>query len=209
MRQESRNSSERNSSVSDKPIQPAMLQYSGRPHVEAEVVSPTLCGWAHEVVPGEAGGRGSIYLGPLQSCDGSEPGTLEQLRAAGVGAIVNCTMYAANAFEGQGIEYRRIAVRDEADAGLLVFMLGAANFIEARVARGCSVLVHCENCVSRSASIVMAHQIRFGAPERSTREAVYVAVKSVRQVVDPNPGFWEQLADFEKVCAGPHNATFT
>ena len=213
-----------------------LATYAGRPDVPARSVMPTLNEWAHEVVPPlPSSGRGSVFLGPRQACDGStgRASTLAALRDAGVRAIVNCTMGVPNAFEGgeedegdggcEGdLEYCRVAVRDTGAAELLPFMRGCALFVERHLAAGRSVLVHCERGVSRSASIVLAHQMRFGSissscsssssvtgqqqqqqqrrRRRPTRDEAYVAVKSVRQCASPNHGFWGQLAEFARAC---------
>ena len=179
--------------------------------------------------------RGAVFLGPRQACDGLAPGTREALRTAGICAIVNCTMDVPNTYEqGQptahqgatdavleSIEYCRVAVRDTNAADLLIYMRGASTFMERHIAAGRSVLVHCERGVSRSASIVIAHQVRFGTAGAAvgaaagaatavgmgmSRDEAYVAVKTVRQCADPNAGFWAQLATFERACAEEREA---
>ena len=173
-----------------------MIQYGGRPHIPAScVLLPTLCGSAHCIIP-TRGSRGALFLGPEQAAVGA--GTLDQLRASGVSAILNCSRNIPNAHAAAGVLYARVALSDSMGANLLEWMRPAVQWIECNLAEGRSVLVHCQMGVSRSASIVIAHQMLVGG---MTRDDAYAAVKTIRQCIDPNAGFWAQLAELGEAGA--------
>lgn len=166
--------------------------------------SSLLSGCAHKVVAGSVAStssttRGSIYLGPKESCITSDTrGVYEELLEHGIGAIVNCTVNLPCVFESrEGIQYHRVAVHDDPTQDLLVHMLSTAKFMEKYLSSGISVLVHCEMGRSRSASIVIAHQIAFAC---CTRDVAYLNLKSIRQITEPNQGFWQQLHRFQEQC---------
>lgn len=68
--------------------------------------------------------------------------------------------------------------------------------IQAIIADGGRVLVHCVAGVSRSASICLAYLTKYKC--RSLRDA-YHLMASKRPMVRPNLGFWRQLIAFEQV----------
>uniref|UniRef100_A0A915ACP4 Protein-tyrosine-phosphatase n=1 Tax=Parascaris univalens TaxID=6257 RepID=A0A915ACP4_PARUN len=67
--------------------------------------------------------------------------------------------------------------------------------IQAIIADGGQVLVHCVAGVSRSASICLAYLTKYKC--RSLRDA-YHLMASKRPMVRPNLGFWRQLIAFEQ-----------
>ena len=75
----------------------------------------------------------------------------------------------------------------------MVYLEGATTFLDAMLATG-SVLVRCEQGMSRSATILMAYLMRFHG---MTRNEAYVACKTKRPIVNPNEGFWKQLEAYK------------
>ncbi|MCP9261177.1 Dual specificity protein phosphatase 14 [Dirofilaria immitis] len=73
-------------------------------------------------------------------------------------------------------------------------LLGWA-IIEAVIANGGAVLVHCIAGVSRSATICLAFLTKYRC--QSLRDA-YFLMLSKRPLVRPNIGFWKQLIQFEQ-----------
>eukprot|EP00455_Lapot_gusevi_P038253 TRINITY_DN4285_c0_g1_i2.p2 TRINITY_DN4285_c0_g1~~TRINITY_DN4285_c0_g1_i2.p2 ORF type:complete len:195 (-),score=0.28 TRINITY_DN4285_c0_g1_i2:270-854(-) len=73
------------------------------------------------------------------------------------------------------------------------------KFIENGLASGYSVLVHCQQGVSRSATIVIAYLMK--TKNWSLIEA-YSHLRRIRSQVKPNEGFLRQLARWEKVLKG-------
>jgi protein-tyrosine phosphatase len=132
-----------------------------------------------------------IYVGPHLA---ASPEAFDSLEQAGITAIVNCTTRIPCHFRDQGIKYSQIAIYDEAMADILTYLQGATTFLHAILANGGSVLVHCEQGISRSASVVLAYYMRF---HHMTRDQAYVEVKRRRPKINPNPGFWKQLETFE------------
>jgi hypothetical protein len=168
------------------------VKYSKRPEVSVEkCVEPTLFHFAHDIVSttDEADGRHIIYLGPKSA---ASQRAYEALREAGIVAIVNCTNRVP-CFHRSTIKYCQIPINDEETADILTYLEGATTFLHAMLQQG-SVLVHCEQGMSRSASVVMAYLMRFHG---MTRDEAYVTCKSKRKMVNPNEGFWRQLEQYE------------
>jgi dual specificity phosphatase 12 len=155
-----------------------------------DYVEPTLFGCAHMVYQNEKT-EARLYVGPQLA---ASPEAFDSLVQAGVTAIVNCTRRIPCHFRDQGMKYCRIAIYDEAEADILTYLQGATTFLNAILTDGGSVLVHCEQGISRSASVVLAYFMRF---HQMTRDQAYVEVKRRRPKINPNPGFWKQLEAFE------------
>lgn len=170
------------------------ITYTKRPQVAEDspaYVEPTLAGCAHRVFCGQehtGGGCGDIYLGPEGAAN-----CWEALEAAKIGGIVNCTPRVPNRFQGR-IQYCTVAVNDECGADILAFLDGASEFL-ALVENGINILVHCQMGISRSSTVVIAYLIRFW---KMTRDEAYLHVKARRPKASPNPGFWDQLKEFEE-----------
>jgi protein-tyrosine phosphatase len=58
-----------------------------------------------------------------------------------------------------------------------------------------NVLVHCYKGASRSASIVIAYQLKY---EKRTLDNIYQDLKEKRPVVNLNRSFWKSLSEFEQ-----------
>jgi len=161
-------------------------------------VEPTLAGCAHLIAQqSEVHSEppmGNLYLGPQSA---AEPGALNALLEAKIGGIVNCTNRVPCHFRDDGIQYCVVAVNDESGADILTYLAGATTFLNSLLSKGCSVLVHCQMGVSRSATVVIAYLIRYW---NMTRDEAYIHVKSKRPQTSPNPGFWDQLHKFEAQC---------
>ena len=152
---------------------------------------------AHSPVPSEVMPR--LWLGNSacsRDCD--------VLRKRGITAILNCTTELPNFFDGKStassmsmsVRYRRISVADNASANLLPHFESASEFITGAMHRGRgAVMVHCEQGVSRSATVVIAHLMR---TQGLTLEQATAKVAKVR-FIQPNETFLEQLCQYERV----------
>ena len=169
------------------------VRYSGRPEVpidERAVGEEVLSGHAHEIVPG-------LYLGSHHAVGSLAMGPA--LAKLGVTAILNCTTdkeVPCLFQEKVGTlccEYARVGIHDNDTAQIVPYLEGGANFIARHIETG-KVIVHCMRGVSRSASLVMAFLIQHRG---MTRDQAYILTKQKRPVVNPNPGFWRQLGQFE------------
>ncbi len=90
--------------------------------------------------------------------------------------------------------YKHVQADDVPSFNLLKYFDVAAEFIEAALASGDTVFVHCAAGISRSVTLVLAYFIRF--EDMRVGEA-YNLVKSRRHFVNPNPGFMKQLREYE------------
>lgn len=150
---------------------------------------------------GEAGLDGLAHCIALElwlGCEDAALRPLSELQALGIGAVVNCTSEgdggAPCLHAAEGIEYWRVAVHDTGSADILSHLSRTADWITARRERGTAVLVHSQEGVSRSATVIIAALMH---AEGLGRDAAYLRTKEARRVAEPNHGFWVQLAQFE------------
>ncbi|PAV20869.1 phosphatases II [Pyrrhoderma noxium] len=93
-----------------------------------------------------------------------------------------------------GFRHIRIPVKDVDYADLLIHLPRACEFIHQALKEGGIVLVHCEQGLSRSATVVAAY-LMFSRRISST-DALEI-IRRAREQVWPNPGFHQQLVLFE------------
>ncbi|KAJ6453211.1 DSPc-domain-containing protein [Mycena vitilis] len=98
-----------------------------------------------------------------------------------------------------GFACHRIDLEDRAGAALQPHLAGACDYIAHALGRGESVLVHCQQGVSRSAAIVIAYLIR---EQGLSYDAAAALVRQRRRCIKPNSGFVRTLREWEKECAG-------
>ncbi|TTU11748.1 Dual specificity phosphatase 28 [Bagarius yarrelli] len=89
----------------------------------------------------------------------------------------------------------RVPVYDDPNEDLHAHFDRCADVILREAARGGRTVVYCKNGRSRSATICIAFLMKHQS--LSLSEA-YKVVKSARSVVEPNPGFWAQLKQYEQ-----------
>ena len=87
------------------------------------------------------------------------------------------------------LDYKYIPMDDSPSQDLLSNLPEALDFIQTQLEQGHTVLVHCAAGISRSASVVIAYLMSHGM----SLEQAYGYVKSRRPIVQPNPGFMQQL----------------
>jgi Dual specificity phosphatase, catalytic domain len=192
------------SAVADASGSTSIVEYPKIPSYVLAYREPVLCGCAHRVFEGKEFTTheehdsivGDIYLG---SQTAASPSRWEELRDLRIGGIVNCTNSSPCHFrEEKGMRYCRVPVNDECEADILTFLDGATWFLhQALCQHRTNVLVHCQQGISRSATVVMAFLIRYYS---MTRDEAFLHVKSWRPIVCPNPGFWRQLEQYEDQC---------
>nr|XP_016852984.1 PREDICTED: dual specificity protein phosphatase 15 [Anolis carolinensis] len=93
-----------------------------------------------------------------------------------------------------GITYLRIVLPDTPEANIKKHFKKCILFIHSCRLRGGNCLVHCLAGISRSTTLVLAYIMT--VTQASWREALQ-AVKAVRPVANPNPGFRQQLEKYE------------
>jgi protein-tyrosine phosphatase len=96
--------------------------------------------------------------------------------------------------------YRRIELADEVHVPISEHFKEAFTFLGEALSNKKRVLVHCQEGISRSSTIVIAFLMyrshRNGHKPLSLHDA-YQWVKSMRKQIFPNLGFWKQLSNFE------------
>lgn len=117
--------------------------------------------------------------------------------------IVNATHNLQNHHEhDRALRYLRVPVDDALNADLLQHLDAAVDWIETALADPYSqdaVLVHCQQGVSRSASVVLAFLMRArGHSLQSAMDYVHA-----RRFIRPNEAFLEQLAKYEAKLRNP------
>ncbi|XP_060089167.1 dual specificity protein phosphatase 15 [Heteronotia binoei] len=94
-----------------------------------------------------------------------------------------------------GITYFRIALPDMPEANIKKHFKECIHFIHSCRLRGGNCLVHCLAGISRSTTIVLVYVM--AVTQLNWHEALE-AVKAVRPVANPNPGFRQQLEEYGK-----------
>ena len=159
--------------------------------------STALSGFAHKIKDGSTL-TGSIFLGQ-QEASAQKIDCLKQLN---ITAIVNCTPSLPCCYPDE-LDYCSVPVNDEIGAVILPYLWGSTAFIHDHLlgirssnedGKGGSVLVHCQQGISRSSTVVIAYLIRY---DNKTLEEALISVKSQRCIAQPNLGFWKQLKEFE------------
>ena len=96
--------------------------------------------------------------------------------------------------ERDGFRCLRISILDAPTADLRPHLEGACEFINSALQAGSNVLVHCQQGVSRSPSIVIAYLIHnLGM----SYDQAFSLVKKQRVCIRPNPGFVDVLRAWE------------
>lgn len=128
--------------------------------------------------------------------DGMWAAEHDMLRARNITAI--CALGAENDGYPEppaDVIRHHIAIHDYHYEPIKVHFEQATQFIHDQLAKpGGRVLVHCAAGVSRSATICMAYLMRY---HHLSLSAAYAVVLEARCIVDPNPGFLEQLKEWE------------
>ncbi|GMF34357.1 unnamed protein product [Phytophthora fragariaefolia] len=109
----------------------------------------------------------------------------------GITHVVNASLDVGNTFEGDGVKYLNVTIKDRPEADISSYFDSAYRFIESakRTQHG-RVLMHCTQGISRSATLVIMYLMR--ANNWSLVTAVNFAMAS-RGVVYPNQGFVKSL----------------
>uniref|UniRef100_A0ACB8F6M3 Uncharacterized protein n=1 Tax=Sphaerodactylus townsendi TaxID=933632 RepID=A0ACB8F6M3_9SAUR len=94
-----------------------------------------------------------------------------------------------------GITYLRIVLPDTPEANIKKHFKECIHFIHSCRLRGGNCLVHCLAGISRSSTIVLVYIMT--VTQLNWYEALE-AVKAVRPVTNPNPGFRQQLEEYGK-----------
>lgn len=122
------------------------------------------------------------------------------LPALGIGAVVNVANMEYRS--AHGFEMLTIKAIDMPGQDLSSFFDQSNAFIDAALARGSKVLVHCAAGVSRSTTLLLAFLI---ARRNMSLKDAYLLTRSHRRVVQPNSGFVQQLIAYELRVRGANS----
>jgi len=143
-----------------------------------------------EIVPG-------LYLGPYAAAGKKN---FSRLESAGVTHVVCVRQeiernFIKPNFEPQ-LKYLVITLADSCIEAIIPKIKETKEFIDKSLATGGKVLVHCNDGMSRSASLVIAYIMQtYGMDFRSALHYV----QQRRFCVQPNDGFEQQLKEFEPI----------
>ena len=144
----------------------------------------------------DAATGGRLLLGAEQCAK-----DLPLLRREGVTHIVNCAGLACANHHPAAFEYLKLNLQDTAREDISAAFYDALDFIDASLARGGSVFVHCQHGVSRSATIVIAYVMWRRRP--FSYDDALDAVRAIRPTVNPNIGFACSLLQWGANIAEP------
>jgi len=121
---------------------------------------------------------------------------LDKIKELGITYVVNVTHELRNYFEHEPLfKYLKCDVLDSDQADISQYFEAAGQFIDEGLKEGNGVLVHCQQGISRSASVVIAYLMKYQGMKLSE---AYTHLKKNRSQVKPKPNFLTQLVKYEK-----------
>ena len=109
------------------------------------------------------------------------------LREHNITHVINCAFNLPNKFPDQ-ITYKRLELRDEPDQPITERLEEAYEFIKENSDK--NIFVHCVFGKSRSASVVIFYIMK---EKKLNFEDAKTFVKNIRNIVNPNAGFENEL----------------
>ncbi|CAH8631233.1 unnamed protein product, partial [Heterobilharzia americana] len=126
--------------------------------------------------------------------------TPDRLRQHGITLLVSAMIDSPPAhIRNAVLNTIHVPVEDVETANLRVHFDRVSDRIAAESRRGGKTLIHCMAGVSRSSTLILAYLIRHA--NMSLADA-YQHVRSIRPCIQPNPGFWRQLLEYEEKLRG-------
>ncbi|KAM6997130.1 dual specificity protein phosphatase 19-like isoform 1-T2 [Tautogolabrus adspersus] len=116
--------------------------------------------------------------------------TLQRLK---VSHVLNVAYGVNNLFPDQFV-YKTLEILDLPDTDITTYLGECSSFIDRAREQDGVVLVHCNAGVSRSSSIVIGYLM---LREGLQFDDAYSQVKLARPSIRPNPGFYQQLQNYE------------
>eukprot|EP00756_Hemistasia_phaeocysticola_P030930 Hpha_TRINITY_DN16320_c1_g1::TRINITY_DN16320_c1_g1_i1::g.59922::m.59922 len=132
---------------------------------------------------------GTMYLGSLRSAQ--QVRIYEELgitHLASIGRELTVVL-------SPGMEQLQLNVDDMPGVDLTPHFDAAHEFIDQAMDKGEGILVHCFKGQSRSATVVVTYLMK---KRGMTRDAAVAEVKKCRKCINPNPGFMDVMARYEK-----------
>lgn len=126
--------------------------------------------------------------------------TRENIERKGITLLVNSAQELPKQ-ELTGVESIKLYLDDTPSASINVYFDHVADKIHEHVSRGGRVMIHCLLGVSRSTTLLLAYFLKH---KNMSLNHAYDHVSARRPIIRPNPGFWRQLADYEKKLASSY-----
>ncbi|KAF8626570.1 hypothetical protein AX15_004802 [Amanita polypyramis BW_CC] len=140
---------------------------------------------------------GALYLGSLTAVNDQD--LLRQHCISHLVQVIDIPWLPQS--EKYGFNCYRIDIVDHSAADLKPHLEAVCSHIDEVLRGGKSVLVHCQQGISRSAAVVIAYLIR---SRGMSYHNAYEFIKRKRACIKPNPGFVRALQDWE---ASSHRPT--
>lgn len=185
---------------------PIFSQQPSTPSSRAPPATPRFSGAStHHHMMGGGGARARGTVAPMSLVapnvyvgDEAAAADLNALTAAGVTHVLNCTAM-PSALEGMpgAPVFAHLGLMDNTSdlPRMQQAMTQGADFVEAAVQGGGTILIHCHRGISRSATIAIAYLVR---ATQQPAESVFEQLRACRRVIDPNLGYWVALKTWEQ-----------
>jgi len=135
-----------------------------------------------------------LYLGGLRNANNLK----ELTTRTNISYILNAACEVQNYFPDQ-FQYLKLDMEDTLDFDIHTYFDRASDFLELVRVNGGRAFVHCQQGISRSASLVIAYLI---SKQNMTLKDAYELVKAKRSLIRPNNNFLKQLARYELKLRG-------
>ncbi|THU93241.1 phosphatases II [Dendrothele bispora CBS 962.96] len=140
---------------------------------------------------------GALYIGSISAIH-----DVDLLRSHNVSHLVQVldAPWLPPLGEKEGFTSFKISILDATSADLKPYLENACTSIDRALREGRSVLVHCQQGVSRSAAVVIAYLIR---NHGMSYDVAYNHLLRKRACIKPNSGFVNALKDWENTWRRP------
>ena len=133
---------------------------------------------------------GGLYLGNLEAAMNTE-----ELKKRRITSVLTVAAGSMLTYKKEDVaNHMIIEAMDTISYNLSEHFEAAIEFIEKNLEKG-NVYVHCFAGVSRSSTIVIAYLMKL---RKKSASEIFKYVKSKRDIISPNRGFFKQLQSFEK-----------
>lgn len=145
--------------------------------------------------------KGGLYLGSAEAARNTK-----LLKALNIRAVMTVAEELDIKYEEEDlISHLNVEVRDDGTDRISKFFDDCCDFIAEKRKSGVSVLVHCAAGISRSATIVIAYLMK---KKGYSMKGACDLTSSKRGIVMPNPGFLQQLEDYQKKLSIKHKLAY-
>jgi protein-tyrosine phosphatase len=131
-----------------------------------------------------------LFLGSKEAL--TEESVLKQLN---ISAVVDLS--GLDLKQLPGMSYLCITVLDHKDVDIGQHFGIVHAFMHHAIQTGQTVLVHCNQGISRSATIIISYLMKYAG---FSLAGAFRYTKRQRRIILPNPGYMRQLITFERIC---------